>query len=150
MSWTCQLLNIVGTKHITYDPPIDGICGQTVFVDDHGNEHTFKSLPIGSMFYLPIGMDMNEWPWCFAEKDDISEFYFQNNSHRQPLFVILPGRTLFLVDGKCWNSGHKYGGWQVQGEAPNITVTPSINIGGSYHGWLQNGVISDDCEGRTF
>lgn len=40
--------------------------------------------------------------------------------------------------------------WTVTGEWPNITVTPSINSVGRYHGWIQNGVITDDCEGRKF
>jgi hypothetical protein len=35
--------------------------------------------------------------------------------------------------------------WTVTGEAPNITVSPSINClePGGWHGFIQNGVISD-------
>lgn len=40
--------------------------------------------------------------------------------------------------------------WTVNGDPPNISVSPSINAVGDYHGWLQNGVLSDDCEGRRF
>lgn len=40
--------------------------------------------------------------------------------------------------------------WSVSGDLPNVTVTPSINMVGVYHGWIQNGVITDDCDGRTF
>jgi len=47
--------------------------------------------------------------------------------------------------------GRHYGdGWIVTGREPLITLSPSINIVGSYHGWLRDGVISDDCEGRRF
>lgn len=38
--------------------------------------------------------------------------------------------------------------WTRTGEPPNITVSPSINYMGFYHGWLCEGVLSDDCEGR--
>lgn len=160
MTWKCQLLNIVGTKTIRYDPPNEnGLCGETLLVDADGKEYHFREMPIGSMFCLPKnpthegensrGNDFS-WPWHLAREEWISDYYRQNNSHRQPLFVILPGRNLFVIDGKCWSDGKHYGGWQVTGEAPLITVHPSINIGGSYHGWLKNGVIDDDCEGRKF
>jgi hypothetical protein len=80
----------------------------------------------------------------------LSEYYWQNNADRRPLFVVLPNNDLFCIDGQCWSGGNHYGGWTVAGEAPNITVSPSINIGGSYHGFLQNGIISDDVEGRVY
>lgn len=41
-------------------------------------------------------------------------------------------------------------GWVVTGEIPLITLSPSINIVGSYHGYIQNGIIQEDCEGRKF
>ncbi|MDB5056000.1 MAG: hypothetical protein JWM44_4050 [Bacilli bacterium] len=46
-------------------------------------------------------------------------------------------------------------GWNVIGEAPNFTVTPSINRYASYnhkgwHGYITNGVLTDDCEGRVY
>jgi hypothetical protein len=47
--------------------------------------------------------------------------------------------------------GRHYGeGWLVTGTEPLITLSPSINIVGSYHGWIQNGIITDDCEGRKY
>lgn len=33
---------------------------------------------------------------------------------------------------------------------PCTTVEPSINLHGIYHGFLQQGIITDDCEGRQF
>ena len=150
MSWHCKLIDVAGTIHVKYDPPVNGISGKTFLVDSNDNQIDHRSLPIGSMFFVPLDAIPTDWPWYNANKDDLSDYYFEHNSHRQPLFVILPDRTLFLIDGKCWSNGKKYGGWQVSGEAEHITVHPSINIGGSYHGWLQNGVISEDVEGRTF
>jgi len=80
----------------------------------------------------------------------LSEFYLTTNIHRKPLVVVLPNKDLFCVDGMCWSSGNYYGGWMVTGDAPNITVHPSINLHGGYHGFIQDGVISDDVEGRQF
>lgn len=40
--------------------------------------------------------------------------------------------------------------WSVSGTPPLITVSPSINIVGSYHGCVKDGVVSEDCEGRPY
>lgn len=69
------------------------------------------------------------------------------------LWVALPyrdGHYPFCVHSPSTREGPDGAGWDVTGEAPNITVNPSINIIGSYHGWIRNGVITDDCEGRKF
>lgn len=156
MSWQCKLLDIVGTEMVTYDPPIGHLAGETLLVDSSGIRYKLKDLAIGTMFYLPDNINIDsedtkfDWPWYMAKKYKISDYYFQNNFHRRPLFILLPQNTLFLIDGKCWSNGNHYGGWTVRGEAPNITVEPSINIGGIYHGWLKDGVLTDDCEGRVY
>lgn len=70
---------------------------------------------------------------------------------RLPLVVVLPGWNTFCVDLRARNQAGWHGdGWTVTGTAPLITLTPSINLVGSYHGFIQNGVITDDCEGRKF
>lgn len=161
MPWQCKMLDIVGTRLVTWKAPEGGgASGETRLLDADRKEHSYEDLPPGTMFFLPKdpvseGEDeeprrSTPWPWYWAKEDWLSDYYRQNNSHRQPLFVVLPGRHLFLVDGKCFKDGEKYGGWAVTGEAPLITVHPSINIGGMYHGHLQNGVLSEDCEGRTY
>jgi hypothetical protein len=68
---------------------------------------------------------------------------------RMPLVVRLPGGVGdFCVDGPEWRNGVRgTGGWNVTGTPPNITVQPSIN-GPGYHGWVTNGIISDDVDGR--
>jgi hypothetical protein len=42
----------------------------------------------------------------------------------------------------------------ITGEGDTLTADPSILVskasGPTYHGWLKNGVLSDDCEGRTY
>jgi hypothetical protein len=40
--------------------------------------------------------------------------------------------------------------WTVTGDAPNLTIHPSINAVGEYHGYIVNGVLSDDVDGRKF
>ena len=79
-------------------------------------------------------------------RNDLSPEYWRDNAaKRPPLCVVLPSGDWFYVDSKCSGEDH---GWTVTGDPPLITVSPSINAIGSYHGWLQNGVLSDDCEGR--
>jgi hypothetical protein len=68
-------------------------------------------------------------------------------------------------DGKAWcvrmsgGSGSEWlvygpssggGKWQVTGTAPAFTAHPSINLIGVWHGFLREGVISDDVEGRRY
>jgi hypothetical protein len=79
-----------------------------------------------------------------------TNFYRDHAGRRAALWVALPNGTDFCLDA-CTSAGLASGdGWTVIGEPPTITVSPSINCIGSYHGWLQNGVLSEDCEGRTF
>lgn len=89
---------------------------------------------------------------------NLSDFYWANNAWRPPLFVLLPieyasgpGVATFSVDGKCY-SGERgyYDGWTVHGAPPAITIVPSINMVGRYHGFLQNGVVTEDVDGRKF
>lgn len=101
--------------------------------------------------------DMWPAPWLVQ---DVAHMFFLSDAYvskwknpggfRLPLVVRLPDGSDFCVDGPCYDKGKRYGGWDVTGEPPNITLSPSINIVGYYHGWIQNGVITDDCEGRKF
>lgn len=150
MSYRCKYLKIVESKLIKHDPPRGHVVSTTMLVGEDGSIYNYRDLSPGTIFEVPVNADMNMWPWYLAVDSNLSDYYKQHNSHRRPLFIVLPGKDLFLIDGKCWSDGKTYGGWTVSGEIPNITVSPSINIGGFYHGWLQNGVVSDDCEGRVF
>lgn len=71
---------------------------------------------------------------------------------RAPLVIHCPDGSDWLVDGIASNlKGH---GWTVTGEFPNITAKPSIGKGPegkwTYHGWLTNGVLSNDIDGKTY
>jgi hypothetical protein len=97
----------------------------------------------------------------------LSRHYLDNTAKlRPPLYIILPryytdeeGTTLlhggqsFCIDQAPTAQPEQ--GWHVEcpwplvdGAFVPLTLTPSINCVGSYHGFVTNGVISDDVEGR--
>lgn len=66
--------------------------------------------------------------------------------------VRLPNGGFFDINSKSSTDRKP---WTVTGEAPNLTCRPSIVHQGSkyvkgWHGWLTNGVLSDDVEGRAY
>ena len=67
------------------------------------------------------------------------------------LIMRLPGNGEWAIDGPSSNGP----GWTRTGEPPSITVRPSIlshpsSAGPGYHGFLTDGVLSDDLEGRRY
>lgn len=71
---------------------------------------------------------------------------------RAPILIMLPGDNQWCPDQMAWTSerGNYGNGWMVTGEWPKISITPSINFVGRYHGFVIAGEITDDCEGRVF
>ena len=59
--------------------------------------------------------------------------------------MALPGHGEWTIDGPSSNGQ----GWTRTGEPPRFTVNPSI-LSPGYHGWLRDGVLSDDTDGRTY
>lgn len=99
--------------------------------------------------------DMFPAPWLEEHREFWLSAQFDRDwlDKRPPLVVRLPGGFDFCVDGPYRSKSDPNPtrqGWDVTGAPPNITLQPSINIGGMYHGWIRDGVITDDCEGRTF
>lgn len=90
------------------------------------------------------------WRASGSRRDDprmakLSDEYFAGRiDQRPPLWLVLPsphlGYVLFGVDGPAKGTTR---GWNVSGEPPNLTLTPSIDCSPDYHGWLTNGVLSD-------
>lgn len=78
----------------------------------------------------------------------VSKYYKEHNARRGLIWVSLPSGD-FCVDW-CATDDPEKKGWIVKGELPNITVEPSIDCVGHYHGFIRDGIITDDCEGRTF
>lgn len=88
-----------------------------------------RNLPIGAM-WIADWLDHEKWQgpdgkaWC----------------------VRFPGGNDWIVYGPS-SDGNK---WSVSGSPPVLTANPSIGIPGVYHGFLRNGVISEDVDGRKF
>lgn len=101
--------------------------------------------PIGTMYPDPEYLE--HW---IGGKPLISPEYRASNASRPPLSVELPCGH-FCVDMVTMQDGvpgdH---GWAVSGSPPLLTLTPSVNIKGGWHGYITNGVICDDVEGKTF
>ena len=57
------------------------------------------------------------------------------------LVVKIPGGNNWQIDHP--ESGGNASYWTREGEPPNVTVSPSINIPGYYHGWLRAGQLVD-------
>lgn len=135
-------------------------------LDEHGNVDVARR-QVGDMWFLDV-------PREELKNRHLTAHYFAANAGRQPVVMMLPGRTYYLVDGQCFSSSctkcnakHSwsgeacpkggehtprgyYDGWKVTGTPPKLTVQPSINYEGSYHGYLKDGVVGDDVEGRKY
>jgi len=105
-------------------------------LNSYGNVDTTKRA-VGDMWFLDL-------PEEELKQRPLTAQYWRDNAGRKPLVVMLPGHHYFLVDGQCFDQarGH-YDGWTVTGTPPNLTVSPSIDMKGRWHGWLRNGVLDD-------
>lgn len=88
--------------------------------------------------------------WLQKDRDrqdpQLSESYRRHRAAlRPPAVVCLPGNVRFCVD-----ADYGVGGWDVRGEPPRLTVSPSIDAQGIYHGFLRGGILTDDVDGRKY
>jgi hypothetical protein len=106
---------------------------------------------VGDMAFIPLeDIRVHADGFRSWRRYRLSESYERDHAaHRQPLCVRLPDGSLFCPDSNA-DGDDAHRGWTVTGEPPRISVSPSINVVGHYHGFLQEGVLSDDVEGRTF
>ena len=98
----------------------------------------------GAIFPIAIPRDANG-DAAPQSGHQLSRFYLAVQRERDPLMLVLPDGIGWCMDYVA-NNGP---GWEVTGDAPNLTARPSIDSG-TYHGWLTDGVLSDDLEGRTY
>jgi hypothetical protein len=93
------------------------------------------------------------WPCDYWPSRWLSAYYDMTwREKRLPMMVWLPCGS-FCIDTCFIKNGDldpERAGWVVTGEPPLVTLVPSINIVGLYHGWIHDGIISDDCDGRQF
>ena len=122
-------------------------CGRAFHPEDYWQynvDHLYEGSPDGKLYRLrdlPPGAI-----WRATWMEDIQENPYSNPAG-EVYALMLPSGNEWLIYGKASNSNKK---WNVEGELPGITVTPSILQEGKYHGYVKNGLVTDDCEGRKF
>jgi hypothetical protein len=137
-----RMLDTIHTPHSDPRWPVACACGERFADSDpwqtcqdpiyeavDGRRFTTRlgDAPPGAMWNAPYYQDV------WAGPDGLS------------LIVVLPDGRHWAIDTPSSSGGH----WTRTGNAPHLTVTPSILTPG-YHGWLQNGILSDDLDGRTY
>lgn len=118
-----------------------------LFVIDDLKEKSRRWEP-GAMWFIESYGPDGEHRGVFLDSMASLEYKRDWADKRSPICVCLPGGGWWTVDQKPSNGSES--GWTVTGDAPNLTAQPSINAEGLYHGWLKDGVLSDDLEGRTY
>lgn len=68
----------------------------------------------------------------------------------QGCLCVMTPAGMWPIDGPATgpDGDSRPGVWTRVGEPPAITVSPSINLPGRYHGFLRDGALTDDVEGR--
>lgn len=135
--------DFTGTAPQHSDPvwPTECACGYRFKVTDHfqyGYSRLYRHPLTGDKFRLrdrlPVG-SMWDAPW-------LADLKRYGNTDGHCYVVMTPGGQ-WIIDGIPSGGGR----WVRVGEAPNLTVTPSILIHDPktgkelYHGWLQGGFL---------
>lgn len=125
-------------------------CGYPFHPEDNWQvnvDRLYAGAPDGKLYILrdlPPGA-----VWRCTWMEDIKDNPYAN-AWGEVWAVQLPCMVEFLIYGKSQDGR----GWNVSGELPRITVSPSILLQGgkdqAYHGYIVDGVIQEDCEGRKF
>ena len=105
---------------------------------------------IGDMWYVAL-VDYRGEDRTRMERELSDDWRAQRAHTGRILYVMTPAGP-WCVDKRSFD-GQQWGrGWAITGEAPNTTASPSINFAGEmgYHGWLRDGWLSDDLEGRAY
>lgn len=125
--------------------PVEGKTDRSIAHDNVWNTESGNQEP-GCMWYVPWFFDPAKDYIKVLEQSRFSIYYKQNHAmNRPPICVKCPDGRDWMIDMKSSNGE----GWKVTGEPPFITCSPSIDTG-TYHGFLQNGVFTDDLEGRKY
>jgi hypothetical protein len=75
---------------------------------------------------------------------------FMASGRVEIIWIRLPGNC--GVWSPDINASGDDSGWTLclADDGSPLTATPSVNANNCYHGWLKNGELTDDCEGRTY
>lgn len=126
--------------------PAACVCGYRFHVEDSWQVNVnrlYRGCPDGilrTLRELPIGAMWNAW-WLA----DVADGRYTGPDGKA-WCVMMPGGIEWIVYGPS-SDGKK---WDVQGAPPIITASPSIGIGGLYHGFIKAGIISEDVDGRAY
>lgn len=107
----------------------EGVREQVTDIDPYWPE-------IGTLWYVQPGK---------VAEERLSDDHKRNRSGRPTLWIRIPGGP-FCLDMRTQDGAQ----WSRTGEPPRITVAPSINEVGVFHGFIRDGLITDDVEGRTY
>lgn len=92
--------------------------------------------------------DVDEHPAigdAFYDDDYPSHAISSAHAGKRPICVRLPGNVYFCVYSKQITDGVQHEpGWAVSGEPDALTLQPSVNIKGIWHGFITNGAFSPD------
>lgn len=117
-------------------------CGRAFLPEDRWQDRVqtlYGGSPDGRLYAL---LDRDLPPGAMWDADWMPEDY--RGPEGKAWCVRLPGGDDWLAFGAS-DDGAK---WQVTGQAPALTVHPSIGVPNVYHGLLQGGVLSEDQDGR--
>lgn len=125
--------------------------------------------PVTYFDKMPEDMHVGDmWPapeW--EDSEMLGENYLRDwKGKRPPLKVALPSThgvgehkdwmDIFIIDSMP-TTGDDKTGWHVtirgnlvNGQRVNISVSPSIDMKGTYHGHIRDGMVTDDVEGRKY
>jgi hypothetical protein len=107
----------------------------------------YSQVPIGGTWKIPLDYKYEEETFEEFWRDFLSN-EFRASGRNYVIYIRLPSGTDFCPDFKATDK--RKNGWTVTGELPRISVSPSVNEVGRYHGWIKEGVLSDDLDGRVF
>jgi len=113
------------------------------FYGEH--QRPWNDLPPGSYWTIPL-IDLEEKEKTWLSVRPLSpEFYASGRDY--VTWITLPGGAEWSPD---FLSSESHQGWVTTGTLPTITVQPSVHQIGRYHGYIINGEVTDDLEGRTY
>jgi hypothetical protein len=128
MSWQCFLIKSI--RQTDWEPTEGGgRVRRGIMTLPDGREVEWKDLPVGAMWH-----------------SDMLPADSKYDGYVPTWYVLLPNNCAWPIQHK----GTDGASWTMTGEPPNITTTPSINYVKRYHGWIKDGVISEDVDGRKF
>lgn len=126
MSWPCYMIDRITIEPWENHPSGGKVQKKRYWINNIG--HLIQDLKPGAMWRSEIDPK------------------FGSAGEGPSICVVLPGGVIWRINHPGTNGFM----WDVSGEPPNITAKPSINYQGVYHGFLTNGVLTDDVEGRKF